>query len=288
MSSHWKNIIYGVGIYSVIVIGINLLGHIPVSGVYEIIASIIGGFATVVGIFISQKLQDIRAQKLANRPILEKFHVRSVILKDEDNNSILPNGHNYQLKFPYKPIFLSFVNGGAEIYNIFFTIKINDVDDWINLINIGENITYLISKSDNRVQFLSTKKNDEFIDTYIKICINNEVECKRISKRISIPMIFKGVHSYAERKEVYHLPISRAQFILLQLIIENMAMDHWDEKPLILKDLFEVNMLFEDKLGNKHKEKYSYSLEVVFLHFSSSDSDIECEIRFIPSSLLAR
>lgn len=286
MSGHWKNIIYGVGIYSLIVIGINLLGHIPDSGVYEIIASIIGAAATVVGIFISQKLQDLSVQKLANRPILEKFHVRSIILKDEQGLSL--NYPNYQLKFPYKPIFLSFVNGGDDIYNIFFTMKINDVDDWVNRINIGKNISYGVPKSDNRVQFLSTKKNDEFIDTYIKISINNEVK----RKRISIPMISQGVHSYAERKEVYHLPISRAQYILVQLIIENMVMNHWNEKrnekPVTLKDLFEVNMLFEDKLGNKHEEKYSYSLQVAFLHLSSSAPYIECEIRFIPSSLIAR
>lgn len=282
MSSHWKNIIYGVGIYSVIVIGINLLAHIPVSGRYEIIASIIGAFTTVGAIFLAQTLQDRSTQKLANRPILEKFHVRSIILKDEHGLSL--NYPNYQLKFPYKPIFLSFVNGGDDIYNIFFTIKINDVDDWVNRINIGKNISYGTPKSDNRVQFLSTKKNDEFIDTYIKICINNEVK----RKRISIPMISQGVHSYAERKEVYHLPISRAQYILVQLIIENMVMNHWNEKTVTLKDLFEVNMLFEDKLGNKHEEKYSYSLQVAFLHLSSSDPYIECEIRFIPSCLVAR
>lgn len=286
MSSHWKNIIYGVGIYSVIVIGINLLGHIPVSGLYEIIASIIGAVATVVGIFISQKLQDISVQKLANRPILEKFHLSSVILKDEDNSNL--NIPTYQLKFPYESIFLSFVNGGAEIYNIFFTIKINDVEDWINLINIGENITYLTPKSDNRVKFLSTEKRsdkfDEFIDTHINILTNNIGK----SIAISIPMSSQGVHSYAERQEVYHLPISRAQFILVQLIIENMAMRHWDEELSILKDLFEVNMVFEDKLGNKHEEKYSYSLQVKFLHLTTSNPDIECEIRFIPSSLVAR
>jgi len=283
MSSHWKNIIYGVGIYSLIVIGINLLGHIPDSGVYEIIASIIGAAATVVGIFISQKLQDISAQKLANQPILEKFHVRSIILKDEHGSYL--SYPNYQLKFPYEPIFLSFVNAGDDIYNIFFTIRINDVDDWVNRINIGKNISYLTPKSDNRVQFLSTEKlSGESIDTHIKIWTNNRVK----DTRIQIPMISQGVHSYAERKEVYHLPISRAQFILVQLIIENMAMYHWKGKSSILKDLFEVNMLFEDKLGNKHEEKYSYSLQVVFLHLSSSDSYIECEIRFIPSSFVAR
>lgn len=284
MSSHWKNIIYGVGIYSLIVIGINLLGHIPDSGAYEIIASIIGAAATVVGIFISQKLQDISAQKLANQPILEKFHVRSIILEDEHGSSL--DYPNYQLKFPYEPIFLSFVNAGDDIYNIFFTIRINDVDDWVNRINIGENIHYGIPKLDNMVQFLSTEKPlGERIDTHLKIGTNNGVKKEAM---IQIPMISKGVHSYAERKEVYHLPISRAQFILVQLIIENMAMDHWKEESSIFKDLFEVNMLFEDKLGNKHEEKYSYSLEVVFLHFSSSDSYIECEIRFIPSSLVAR
>ena len=154
MSSHWKNIIYGVGIYSLIVIGINLLGHIPDSGAYEIIASIIGAAATVVGIFISQKLQDISAQKLANQPILEKFHVRSIILEDEHGSSL--NYPNYQLKFPYEPIFLSFVNAGDDIYNIFFTIRINDVDDWVSRINIGNNISYGLPESDDRVQFLST------------------------------------------------------------------------------------------------------------------------------------
>ena len=287
MSSHWKNIIYGVGIYSVIVMLINLLSHIPVSGVYELIASLIGAGATVLGIFIAQKLQDISAQKLANQPILEKFHVRSIIFKDEHGSSL--NYPNYQLKFPYEPIFLSFVNAGDDIYNIFFTIRINDVDDWVNRINIGKNISYQIPKSDNRVRFLSTEKLSEkplgeSIDTHIKIWTNNRE--KNIS--INIPMISQGVHSYAERKEVYHLPISRAQFILVQLIIENMAMNHWKGKSSILKDLFEVNMLFEDKLGNKHEEKYSYSLQVVFLHLSSSDSYIECEIRFIPSSLVAR
>lgn len=287
MSSNWKNIIYGVGIYSVIVMLINLLSHIPVSGVYELIASLIGAGATVLGIFIAQKLQDISAQKLANQPILEKFHVRSIIFKDEHGSSL--NYPNYQLKFPYEPIFLSFVNAGDDIYNIFFTIRINDVDDWVNRINIGKKISYGVPKSDNRVQFLSTKKLSDKplgdrIDTHIRIRTDNRVK----DTRIEIPMISQGVHSYAERKEVYHLPISRAQFILVQLIIENMAMNHWEEKTLMLKDLFEVSMLFEDKLGNKHKEKYSYSLQVVFLHLSSSDSYIECEIRFIPSRLVAR
>ena len=290
MSSHWKNIIYGVGIYSVIVMLINLLSHIPVSGVYELIASLIGAGATVLGIFIAQKLQDISAQKLANQPILEKFHVRSIIFKDEHGSSL--NYPNYQLKFPYEPIFLSFVNAGDDIYNIFFTIRINDVDDWVNRINIGKNISYGVPKSDNRVLFLSTEKLSEKplgdrIDTHIKIQTNSGVK----DTRIEIPMISQGVHSYAKRKEVYHLPISRAQFILVQLIIENMAMNHWKErkeKTLMLKDLFEVSMLFEDKLGNKHKEKYSYSLQVVFVHLSSSDPYIECEIRFIPSRLVAR
>lgn len=283
MSSYWKNIIYGVGIYSLIIIAINILGRIPKSGVYEIIASIIGAAATVLGIFIAQNLQDKSAQKISNRAILGKFHIRSIILKDENHHSL--NTPEYMLKFPYEDIFLSFVNAGDDIYNIFYTIKINDVDGWINQINIGEKFDYLTAKSDERLLYLSTKKESEdVIETLIRISVKNIEECKRIRLLTK----FQGVHSYAERKEVYHLPISRSQFILVQLIIENMAMRNSAIKIPILKDLFEVNMMFEDKLGNKHEENYLYSLQVKFLHVSSSNPDIECEIRFIPSSIVSR
>lgn len=282
MSSHWKNIIYGIGVYSLIIIAINILGRIPKSGVYEIIASIIGAAATVLGIFIAQKLQDKSAEKLSNRAILEKFHIRSIILKDKNHHSLILK--KYMVKFPYEHIFLGFVNAGDDIYNIFYTIKINDVDGWINHINIGENVSYLRPKSDYRLIYLSTKKeSEEFIETVLKISVKNKVHIKRIR----LPTRSRGVHSYAKRQEVYHLPISRAQFILVQLIIENMAMRNSAMKFPILKDLFEVNMIFEDKLGNKHEEKYLYSLQVEFLHGSDSNPDIECEIRFIPSSIVS-